>query len=554
MSLRTGIHQIQDRILGYLGRTAPDRSTVVRAMLQPRQGDAAGYWLQLVIAAMLATLGLALDSTAVVIGAMLIAPLMRPIVELAMGLASGSAGLVLRATVRTAASVAVATIVAIAITWLLPIHEVTRELHARTAPTLLDLVVAGTCALAAAYSTLRTDADIATTAAGTSIGISLVPPLCAAGYGLAIGDVTVAKGAALLFTANLSGILVVATFLFALIGFARVDIRAEEKAFDELGMRLGRSIRAGRAWSRLAGARLGPFARLIPPLVLVGIVFLPLQRALDQIRHRSAIRAQVSRMLGRGARRVVQYSLDQTGPEVVLRAVVVGDSHAASALEQELRAGLAAVDVLTPELSVVAVADAAAMSSLSRRLDSIPAPVVPEQPVEVVRKHSSQLVEAIKDAWPTSGTGEIVGVWSDLDQTGHVRVLHLGPVVGDAGFELLSRAVAPVEHVTLDEVALNPVAAVRADGMKWLPTAMELVTEGRRVSGLHLCVTVPVLQEPATPPARNPATPDDGSQTVRSVITAAVSPDIVTSSGETWRIVPQRAECLAPTPAGPHSE
>ena len=66
------------------------------------------------IAAVLATLGLALDSTAVVIGAMLIAPLMRPIVDLAMGLATGSAPLVLRAGFRSLASVLVVTLTAVA--------------------------------------------------------------------------------------------------------------------------------------------------------------------------------------------------------------------------------------------------------------------------------------------------------------------------------------------------------------------------------------------------------------------------------------------------------
>jgi uncharacterized membrane protein len=109
----------------------------------------------------------------------------------------------LRAAIRTIASVGLVVLVATAITWLLPFHEITSELEARTVPSLLDLVVAAACALTAAYTTLRTDADIATTAAGTSVGISLVPPLCACGYGIALQDPAVSRGAALLFTANL---------------------------------------------------------------------------------------------------------------------------------------------------------------------------------------------------------------------------------------------------------------------------------------------------------------------------------------------------------------
>lgn len=102
-------------------RRKPDeRPGIVRGMLNPSSREVIGYWLQLVIAAMLATLGLALNSTAVVIGAMLIAPLMRPIVEMAMGLASGSAALAPRAAVRTTASICVVTCVAVAIAWLSP--------------------------------------------------------------------------------------------------------------------------------------------------------------------------------------------------------------------------------------------------------------------------------------------------------------------------------------------------------------------------------------------------------------------------------------------------
>lgn len=143
--------RLGDRVLAAFGRKPEERAGIVRGMLRPRNGDAVGYWLQLVIAAMLATLGLALNSSAVVIGAMLIAPLMRPIVEVAMGLAAGSAALTLRAAVRTTVSICVVTCVAVAIAWLLPFHTITAELEARTAPTLLDLFVAAACALAAAY-------------------------------------------------------------------------------------------------------------------------------------------------------------------------------------------------------------------------------------------------------------------------------------------------------------------------------------------------------------------------------------------------------------------
>src|SRR4051812_25660057 len=115
-------------MMAAFGRVAGDRARIVRAMLTPSPGERIGYWLQLVIAAMLATLGLALNSTAVVIGAMLIAPLMRPLVEVAMGLATGSAALTLRATLRVVMSVAAVVVVSMAIASQLPFHAITSEL------------------------------------------------------------------------------------------------------------------------------------------------------------------------------------------------------------------------------------------------------------------------------------------------------------------------------------------------------------------------------------------------------------------------------------------
>src|SRR5689334_16454854 len=79
----------------------------VHAMLRRHRTEAPSYWAQLVLSAGIATLGLVLDSGAVIIGAMLVAPLMGPIVELAMGFAVGSALLAIRSAMRIAASVCV---------------------------------------------------------------------------------------------------------------------------------------------------------------------------------------------------------------------------------------------------------------------------------------------------------------------------------------------------------------------------------------------------------------------------------------------------------------
>ncbi len=546
MKVRTIAHRIQDRVLASFGRAPSDRAGLVQAMLIPKQGDATGYWLQLGIATMLATLGLALNSTAVVIGAMLIAPLMKPLVDLAMGLATGSPALALRATIRTLVSIAVVVVVAVAITWLLPFHSITPELEARTAPSLLDLAVAAACALAAAYATLRADADIATTAAGTSIGISLVPPLCACGYGIALGDPDVARGAALLFTANLSGILAIAAVMFVGAGFARVDMRQEEQTFDALDKKHA-SIRVGRAISKVTTKRLGPFARIVPPLVLVAMVFIPLERAVGEIKHRSEISQAVSDIVDSDKRRVVQYTLDQTAKAVILRVVVVGDAHTASELETVLRQRLAGLGVDDPKLSVWAVPDAASVSALTRRIDEMPPPSTPEPVAQTVHRYTSDLADDIRAVWPKE-SGKLVRVALDLDHPDQIRITHLGAPLGAPALRLLAAAIEPhAGAVSITEDALASVEAEPTDGVRWLPAALDLVARARR-SGVPSCITVPAL--PGAPRGRTAKPPDPSAVFVRTIVAALVAgdPTVTESEGERWRATSGPA-CAAARPA-----
>ena len=412
---------------------------------------------------------------------------------------------------------------------------------------MLDLAVAGACALAAAYASLRADTDVATTAAGTSIGISLVPPLCATGYGLAIGDGAVSRGAALLFTANLSGILVVATIVFAIAGFSRVDIRAAENTLDENGRVVSTSLRLGLAWSKLAATRLGPFARIVPPAILLAIVYLPLERAVGEIRHRNEIRAGVSALLAADKRRVVQHTLVQTSSGVVLRVVVVGDGHTASLLEKELRERLATLDVPDPKLSVWAVPDAASVSALATRIDAIPAPLVPEPTPRAARRYTSDVVGAIRAAWPKSGTGELVGISHDLDDPLKIRLVHLGEPIGVAGLQLLARAVVVVDSLELEEDALLPVEAPAMDGQRWLPRALDLIARARRVPGIQLCITIPA----ETPPERKPVRPTESSVVRTAIVTMLPETPVPTVAGEVWRIVPQRSPCSSASPIAP---
>lgn len=543
MSIVSRICRFQDHLLTSIGGAPTQRSALLTDMLTPAPGDTTGYWLQLIIASLLATFGLALSSTAVVIGAMLIAPLMRPIVELAMGLATGSAVLVLRAAARIIASVVAVVLIATLVTAALPFHEVTSEIAARTAPSLLDLVIAAACALAAAYATLRGSTDIATTAAGTSIGISLVPPLCAAGYGVGIKDPAILRGAGLLFTANLSGILVVCGLVFALLGFAQLNLllHPAHSTATPAGTQ-----RIASVWTRLATTRLGPLARILPPLLLLAVVYVPLQRAVVEITNRTQVRQTIDRVLHSDNRQVAQYSLEQNAAETILRVVVVGSVSTAADLERELRQELKKLGGTELRLTVWPVANAAALRAINRRIDELPPapPVVAETATVVLQRQAPQLLAAIRAAWPTDPT-ELLQVSQDLMHPTHMHLVHLAAPLGPVGLQLLSKVLhSQLGPLTFSEATFAVLAAPPDQGLTWLPDALAMITRVRDLQvDLSVCLTL-VVQPPST---RSPTATASSIQVVRSVLEpmAKTVPSLSIIDGAAWRVAILRTGCPA---------
>ncbi len=544
MGLRLFLDGLQDGVARLIGLDPANRTVIVRTMLHRPSGDAAGYWLQLLISAALATLGLALNSTAVVIGAMLIAPLMRPIVELAMGLATGSAPLVFRTGLRSIASIVIVVAASAAFSWLLPFHEPTLELLSRTAPSLLDLFVAAACALAGAYAVVMTSNEVATTAAGTSIGISLVPPLCTTGYGLSIGDWEMAQGAALLFTANVTGIVTVAGVVFVLTGFGQVDLRAEERSLDA-DEDIGAATRLGRKISRRASARLRPLPRVLFPLALLAGISFPLLSAVEEMTRLSTIRQRVRAFLDRDQpHRIVQYSLDQTARPMALRVVIVGDAAAAQSLEQHLRAKLGALDARNARVAVWAVPDASAFSALSARLDDIPIelapPAVPIPP-------APSLPVRLTTLWPAEA-GPIVTTWVSNESPPRVRVTHLGPELGPAGRAVLSRALA-VDGIAplVEEHALVLLAAKVGEEAGWLPASLQLIERTHDLD-VHLCLTMP-----RAPAAKSRIRERTETALTRETVKRALEgrSKASISEGAQWSLLPSLTPCPSAAEATP---
>ncbi len=169
-----------------------------------------GYVLMCALSAGIAALGLLQSSTAVVIGAMLISPLMQPIAALGFAFASLDGHRIRDAARVVLIGAAIGILTGILLTWLSPIRNATPEILARTQPTLLDFGVALLSGFAGGYATVIGKGG---TAIGVAIATALMPPLATVGYGIGVLQASFAFGALLLFLTNLSAI----AFSFALI-------------------------------------------------------------------------------------------------------------------------------------------------------------------------------------------------------------------------------------------------------------------------------------------------------------------------------------------------
>jgi len=156
-------------------------------------------------AGLIATLGLLANSSAVVIGAMLVAPWMLPLRAMAFGVLQGRLRIVGRALLTLCIGIALIVLLSMGLGALVGLPMLGSEVQARTQPNLLDLGVALVAGATAAYASVRSKAI--SSLAGTAIAVALVPPVCAFGLLVAKEQWSSSLGAALLFVANLLGIL-----------------------------------------------------------------------------------------------------------------------------------------------------------------------------------------------------------------------------------------------------------------------------------------------------------------------------------------------------------
>ncbi len=175
------------------------------------------YLFMTAMSAGIAILGLLLSSPAVVIGAMLLSPLMDPIIGLGFALAIGDYRWLKQSARTLAWGSLLAVLFAAALVFISPIQTITTEIAARTRPNLFDLFVALFSALAGAYAMIRGREG---TIVGVAIATALMPPLAVVGFGLATLNWTVFSGSLLLFATNFITIALTAWGMARLYGFS----------------------------------------------------------------------------------------------------------------------------------------------------------------------------------------------------------------------------------------------------------------------------------------------------------------------------------------------
>lgn len=182
-----------------------------------------GYWVLLILSTAIATLGILADSTAVVIGAMLVAPLMTPILGMSAGIVNGWMSRVTRSFLFVVGGVGVSILTA----WLVAVwapHFVpiaaNSQVISRVSPTLIDMMIALAAGAAGAYAMV--DKRVSSSITGVAIAVALVPPLGVVGVTLTVGNYADTTGAFILFLTNLVSIILAASLVFVLTGFAHV--------------------------------------------------------------------------------------------------------------------------------------------------------------------------------------------------------------------------------------------------------------------------------------------------------------------------------------------
>lgn len=272
----------RDGLARHLGLEPDQRFEIYRSVSASATLRDVTYWAEILFSAGIATLGLTLGSPAVIIGAMLISPLMGPILCTGLALAAGDFILAMRSVTAVVLSSIAAVAFSTLLVVLLPFREMTAEIAARTQPNTLDLIIALFSGAVGALAVSKSLRGVATSIPGVAIAVALMPPLCVTGYGVGVlvmvdrvQGLGVLRGGALLFLTNLVAITFASMLVFLALHIDSEQVRERIRSAPD--------VRTPTALPRPI-ARVGSLpARLLMVGVMVAIVFVPLKRSFDAL-------------------------------------------------------------------------------------------------------------------------------------------------------------------------------------------------------------------------------------------------------------------------------
>ena len=305
---------IRDWLSNNLGVSPARKEQVYIEIYKSVSWKDVSYWIEVLFSAGIATLGLVLNSPAVIIGAMLISPLMGSILANGLALAAGDVILAWRALLKLILSCGAAISFALLLVWLLPFKEMTPEILARTRPNVLDLVVALFSGAVGSVAICKKPKGVVTSIPGVAIAVALMPPLCVVGYGLGIAasqgfrnGLQVASGGGLLFFTNLVAITFTAMIVFLALN---VDSARSENSIREWCQQDTETIWVQNILDNLPVSqrlkRIGSLpARFMLILFTIVAIFIPLNQSFRQLK-REVARQQEENSINSAVREIWQ--------------------------------------------------------------------------------------------------------------------------------------------------------------------------------------------------------------------------------------------------------
>jgi len=191
------------------------------------------FFLMVILSILTATFGLLLDSVAVIIGSMLIAPILYPVLSLSLGIIMSDFRLISRSfwTVVKSLILGVAFANFATIIFASQLSDLTEEIISRAQPSLISVVVAIIAGLAASFALVKPQLN--ETLPGIAISVALIPPVAVMGIGLAKLDLILVSGSFLLFAVNMIGIVFASMITFSLMKFSNKKTEADKTIVKE---------------------------------------------------------------------------------------------------------------------------------------------------------------------------------------------------------------------------------------------------------------------------------------------------------------------------------